>query len=161
MPFTILRPGYFFQNDLGVKELLTGHGVYPMPIGTAGISGVDVSDIAEAAATALTGDGHQGQTYHLVGPDVLTGPGVAALWSRLLGRTVHYAGEGFDQWEEQMRSNAPGWVAHDLRVMFEGFAERGLASTPAQVERFTALLGHAPRAYESFAAAAAATWQGA
>ena len=37
VPFTILRPGYFFQNDAALKAPLTGPGLYSAPIGTAGI----------------------------------------------------------------------------------------------------------------------------
>jgi len=66
VPYTILRPGYYFQNDLGLKPLLQQAGVYPMPIGTLGISAVDTRDIAEAAAISLTEKGHDGQTYDLV-----------------------------------------------------------------------------------------------
>ena len=28
-PFTVLRPGYFFQNDAQLKPVLTGTGLYP------------------------------------------------------------------------------------------------------------------------------------
>jgi uncharacterized protein YbjT (DUF2867 family) len=159
VPFTILRPGYYFQNDLNLKAILTGAGLYPMPIGTAGIAGVDMRDIAEAAAVALTTDGHDGQTYDLVGPGLLSGPGVAALWSELLGKPIRYPAEDFDQWEQQMRKNAPGWAAHDLRMMFQGYVERGFASTEAEVERLTKLLGHAPLSYERFARATAKLWE--
>src|SRR5947209_18766075 len=31
VPYTILRPGYFFQNDLTLKPLLEQMGIYPMP----------------------------------------------------------------------------------------------------------------------------------
>ena len=68
VPHTILRPGYYMQNDASLKDALTGPGVYPMPIGTAGICAVDIRDIAEAAAISLAEDGHDGQTYDLVGP---------------------------------------------------------------------------------------------
>ncbi len=156
--FTILRPGYYFQNDLNLKTVLTQAGLYPMPIGTAGIAAVDMRDIAEAAAVALTTDGHGGQTYDLVGPGLLSGTGVATLWSELLGKAVRYPGEDFDQWEQQMRNNSPGWAAHDLRMMFQGYVERGFASTEAEVERLTKLLGHAPHSYERFARATAKLW---
>src|SRR5450631_2143347 len=66
VPYTILRPGYYIQNDGMLKDALNGAGVYPMPIGTAGIAAVDVRDIAEAAAISLTEEGHEGQTYDLV-----------------------------------------------------------------------------------------------
>ena len=158
VPYTILRPGYYIQNDATLKGVLTGPGVYPMPIGTAGIAAVDVRDIAEAAAISLTEEGHEGQTYDLVGPSMITGPGSAAIWSKLLGKEIKYTGHNFDQWEEQMRARAAGWTAYDLRMMFQGYFDRGFESTETEVARMTKLLGHAPRSYEDFAAETAAIW---
>jgi uncharacterized protein YbjT (DUF2867 family) len=63
VPYTVLRPGYYIQNDGMLKGALTDAGIYPMPIGTAGICAVDTRDIAEAAAISLTETGHEGQTY--------------------------------------------------------------------------------------------------
>lgn len=83
-PFTIIRPGYFFQNDLAVKDAITKAGLYPMPLGDVGVPAVDVRDISEAAAIALTGGDHIGKTFNLVGPDILSGNKVASIWSRLL-----------------------------------------------------------------------------
>lgn len=159
VPHTILRPGYYIQNDATLKAALTGPGIYPMPIGTEGICAVDVRDIAEAAAISLTSEGHDGQTYDLVGPTLITGPGNAALWSKLLGKPIHYTGHNFDQWEQQMRTMVPAWTAFDLRTMFQGYFDRGFASTDAEVQRLTHLLGHAPRSYESFAETTAARWK--
>jgi len=159
VPYTILRPGYFFQNDARLKDALTGAGIYPVPIGTAGMAAVDVRDIAEAAAISLTADGHDGQTYDLVSSTMLTGLGVAALWSKVLGREIKYTGHDFDQFEQAMRARMPAWAAFDLRVMFEGYFERGFASTEAQVARLANLLGHAPRTYDDFATKTAALWK--
>ncbi len=47
VPYTILRPGYYIQNDLNLKSALTGPGIYPMPIGTARIAVADIRDIAK------------------------------------------------------------------------------------------------------------------
>src|SRR5277367_3541576 len=38
LPFTIIRPNYFNQNDLGLKDPLTKAGIYPMPLGPVGVS---------------------------------------------------------------------------------------------------------------------------
>ncbi|MFZ0663244.1 MAG: NmrA family NAD(P)-binding protein [Acidobacteriaceae bacterium] len=160
VPYTILRPGYFMQNDVALKDMLTGAGIYPIPLGTDGICAVDVRDIAEAAAISLTGEGHEGQTYDLVGPALVSGPGNAAIWSKVLGKEIKYTGHDFDQWEAQMRSMVPAWTAFDFRTMFEGYFERGFASTAGEVARVTKLLGHAPRSYESFAEETAASWKG-
>ncbi len=159
VPYTILRPGYYIQNDLNLKDALLGPGVYPMPIGTAGIAAADVRDIAEAAAISLTEDGHDGQTYDIVAPTTISGPGNAAQWSRLLNKEIQYTGHNFDQWEQTMRARMPSWSAYDLRMMFQGYFDRGFESTETEVARLTKLLGHAPRSYEDFAAHTAATWK--
>ncbi|KAA6465401.1 NAD-dependent epimerase/dehydratase family protein [Acidobacteria bacterium AB60] len=158
IPFTILRPAYFFQNDLTLKPVLEQMGIYPMPIGTAGISAIDSRDVAEAASITLTERGHEGHTYDLVSSSQITGPGNAALWSNALGRPVNYTGHDFDAWEKQMSGQLPGWMAYDMRTMLEGYVERGFASTESDVQRATRLLGHAPRTYEAFVQETAASW---
>lgn len=160
MPYTILRPGYFAQNERRLKPVLTGPGVYPIPAGHQGLAVVDVRDIAEAAAISLTKEGHAGKTYDLVSSEMLSGPGAAATWSKVLGKKITYAGHGdFDAFEAQLRGTGmPSWSAYDLRVMFQGYVERGLSNTEYQTARFAALLGHQPRTYSSFAEELAKEW---
>jgi len=38
IPATILRPAYFMQNERTVQQVIQGYGVYPMPIGSAGVA---------------------------------------------------------------------------------------------------------------------------
>ena len=160
MPYTILRPGYFVQNERRLKPVLAGPGVYPVPAGNHGLAVVDVRDIAEAAAISLTEDGHKEKTYDLVSSELLSGPDAAATWSKLLGKEITYAGHGdFDGFEAQLRKTGlPSWLAYDLRVMFEGYVERGFSNTEDQTARFAALLGHQPRTYSSFAEELAREW---
>jgi uncharacterized protein YbjT (DUF2867 family) len=159
VPFTVIRPNYFFQNDASLKDPLTKAGIYPMPLGTVGISAVDIRDIAEAAAIALTSDGHYGKTYNLNGPEVLSGPKIASIWSGLLGKEIRYPGENMDAFEEQMRDQAPSWSAFDIRMMFQGYLERGFIAGRGDLETLTELLGHSPRRYEDFARQTALAWQ--
>jgi uncharacterized protein YbjT (DUF2867 family) len=160
MPYTILRPGYFCQNERWLKPVLTGSGVYPIPAGNQGIAVVDVRDIAEVAAISLTEEGHEGKTYDLVSSEMLSGPFAAATWSKLLGKEITYAGHAdFDGFEAQLRkTGTPSWQAYDLRVMFQGYIERGFSNTEYQTARFAALLGHPPRTYNSFAEELAKKW---
>jgi uncharacterized protein YbjT (DUF2867 family) len=157
-PFTILRPGYYFQNDARLKEALAG-GLYPVPLGPTGIAAADARDIAEAAAIALTGEGHEGKTYNVVGPNLLSGPGAAATWSGFLGREVRYAGEDFDRYERQLREHLLTWAAFDLRKMFQSYRERGFTSSADDVAGITRLLGRPPRTYEAFARETAEGWK--
>jgi uncharacterized protein YbjT (DUF2867 family) len=158
LPFTIIRPNYFFQNDENLKDPLTKAGLYPMPLGPNGVSAVDVRDIAETSAIALTSEGHEGKTYDLNGPDVLSGPLAAQIWTELLGKEVRYTGEDMDAFETQMRQRAPSWSAFDIRMMFQGYLERGFVAEAGDVEALTKLLGHPPRRYQDFAREVATSW---
>jgi uncharacterized protein YbjT (DUF2867 family) len=165
LPATVLRPPYFFQNDLQLKGALTGAGLYPVPVGEAGVSMIDVGDIAEAAAVELLRRERAAgplprETVELSGPDALTGATLAAIWSEVLGRPVRHGGD-LDGLEAQLlKAQAPGWKAYELRQMFRRYQEDGAIATPAEVEKMTKLLGRAPRSYRDFAVEAAKSWQG-
>jgi uncharacterized protein YbjT (DUF2867 family) len=159
LPFTIIRPNYFFQNDVSLKDALMNAGTYPMPLGTPGVSAVDTRDIAEAAAIALASDGHLGKTYNLNGPEILSGKKIASIWSELLGKEIVYPGEDLDFFEEQMRKSAPSWSAFDFRMMFQGYLERGFVAGDEDVAILTTLLGHPPRRYEDFAKETVEAWR--
>jgi uncharacterized protein YbjT (DUF2867 family) len=159
LPFTIIRPNYFFQNDASFKDLLTKMLVYPNPLGPIGISAVDIRDIAEAAAISLMSDKHFGKTYNVSGPAILSGPKAASIWSKVLGKEVKYAGDNLDMFEEQMRKHAPSWAAFDIRMMFQGYLERGFVAEDDDAATLTQLLGHEPRAYEDFARETMGEWQ--
>jgi len=159
IPYTILRPNNFYQNDYWVKDALLQYGVYPQPLGEVGCSRVDVRDIAEAAAIALTTNGHEGQIYNLVGPEVHTGQSTAQIWSQALGKTIAYAGNDLEAWEQQSLQYMPAWMVFDFKLMFAFFQKHGLKATPADLERQTKLLGHAPRRFEDFAKETAKMWK--
>lgn len=163
LPATILRPAYFIQNDLRLKDALLKFGVYGMPIGSKGISMVDTRDIGEAAAIELVrrerGAVRLGrETYTLAGPDALTGAAIAAIWSEALGRTVRYGGDDLAAMEQRLKTVMPAWHALDLRLMVGRYQSDGAVATANDIARLTELLGHAPRSYRDFAKDAAAQW---
>jgi uncharacterized protein YbjT (DUF2867 family) len=159
VPFTIIRPNYFFQNDASFKDILTKMSVYPNPLGPVGISAVDIRDIAEATAIALMSDEHFGKTYNVNGPAILSGPKAASIWSEVFGKEIKYAGDNLDIYEEQLRKHAPSWAAFDIRMMFQGYLERGFVAEKGDAASLTELLGHKPRAYEDFAHETMREWQ--
>jgi uncharacterized protein YbjT (DUF2867 family) len=103
VPFTIIQPNYFYQNDASLKPVLMGAGIYSMPLGEPGISAVDVRDVAKAAVVALMTDGQSGKTYNVNGPEVLSGTRMASIWSNVLRKQVRYTGEDLNAFEAQMR----------------------------------------------------------
>ncbi|HVL69852.1 MAG TPA: NmrA family NAD(P)-binding protein [Vicinamibacterales bacterium] len=158
IPYTILRPNNFYQNDYYFKDVIVQHGVYPQPIGSAGLSRVDVRDIAEAAAIALTTAAHEGQTYDLVGPEVVTGESTAAAWAAALGRDVVYGGDDLEAWEQVQLQYLPDWLVFDFKEMYRYFQQHGLKASADAIARQTALLGHAPRPFRTFAEETARQW---
>jgi uncharacterized protein YbjT (DUF2867 family) len=158
IPYTILRPNNFFQNDYWLKDAMLQYGTYPQPLGDVGNSRVDVRDIAEAAAICLTKSGNEGQTFNLVGPQAVTGSMCAEIWSRALGKKIAYAGNDLDAWEQQALKMLPAWMVFDFKIMYWYFQQKGLLGTPADVEKQTKLLGHAPRKLEDFASETAKAW---
>ncbi|MDV2983827.1 UNVERIFIED_CONTAM: NmrA/HSCARG family protein [Methylobacteriaceae bacterium AG10] len=161
MAATILRPAYFMQNDLTVRDVVREHGIYPMPVGAKGLAMVDARDIGEVAALELIRRERAAtplplDRINLVGPDTLTGPGLAAIWSEVLGRPVAYPGDDIAGFERNLRQFMPGWMAYDMRLMGERFLTDGMVPEAGDVERLTALLGRPLRCYRDFAAEAAA-----
>ena len=161
VPYTILRPNNFFQNDYLFRDAMIKHGVYPQPIGDVGLSRVDVRDIAEAAAVALTTPGHEGQTYNIVGSGVHTGQSTSEIWSRALEKTISYGGNNLDAWEQQSLQFLPAWMVFDFRLMYSFFQDKGLKATQSDIERQTNLLGHEPRSFEDFAMETGRIWKAA
>ena len=159
MDYTFIEPNNFFQNDLWFKDVLLQHGIYPQPIGGAGVSRVDVRDIALAAVNALLQDGHSGQSYPVAGPELMTGESTAAAWSRVIGKPVRYAGDDVDTWEAQAKAMLPAWMAHDLRIMYETFQKTGLKATEGDLLRQQRILGRAPRRFAEWAGETAALWK--
>jgi len=159
---TILRPAYFIENDLTVKDVVRNYGVYPMPIGSKGLAMIDVRDIGEIAAIELLRrDSAAGplpiERINLVGPDTLTGADVAAIWTDVLERPVAYGGDDTAAFEQNLRQFMPPWMAYDMRLMAERFLSDGMVPEAGDVERLTALLKRPLRSYRDFAARVAAS----
>lgn len=159
---TILRPAYFIQNDLTIKDVITAYGVYPMPVGDKGLAMMDVRDIAEIAAIELLRREQATQLLpltriNLVGPDTLTGMDVAGIWTDVLGRPIKYGGDDTAAFEQNLKQFMPAWMAYDMRIMGEGFLTNGMLPEGGDVERLTKLLGRPLRSYRAFASETAAS----
>jgi uncharacterized protein YbjT (DUF2867 family) len=154
---TILRPAYFMDNERTIKDVVTGYGVYPMPVGSKGLAMIDARDIGEIAAIELLRRERASgplplERINLVGPDTLTGESIAAIWSSVLNRPITYGGDDTAGFEKNLRNFMPGWMAYDMRLMSERFLTDGMVPEAGDVERLTKLLGRPLRSYRDFAA---------
>jgi uncharacterized protein YbjT (DUF2867 family) len=153
---TILRPAYFIDNELMIKDVIFNYGVYPMPIGSKGVAMVDARDIAEVAAIELIRREQAPgklpiETINLVGPDTLTGSDVAAIWSDVLGRPVAYGGDDPTAFEQNLAKFMPKWMAYEMRLMAERYVSDGMIPEAGDVERLTKILGRPLHSYRNFA----------
>ena len=125
---------------------------------------VDVRDIADVAVAELllrerSQHALPRTTIDVVGPDTLTGTDIAAIWTSILGREVRYGGDDLDAFEAQAAQMIPGWMAHDMRVMFRAFQRFGMVPGAAARATIEGVIGHPLRTYRAFAKEAAAGWR--
>jgi uncharacterized protein YbjT (DUF2867 family) len=157
VPFTALYPSNFYQNDNYFRDAILQYGVYPQPLGSAGVTRVDVRDIGQAAVNAFR-RGAQNRGYSLVGPDALTGESCARIWSETLGREIRYAGDDLDAWAQQQLQWIPSWMVYDFGLMYAMFQREGLKGE-RQLDETRDILGAEPRRFADFARESAAAWQ--
>jgi len=90
-PYVILRPSWFTDNFVNYwKAGIDAAGVIALPAADGKSSFIDVRDIADSAAAALTTDRFDGKAFNLTGPQALGYAEAAALISEAIGKPVAY-----------------------------------------------------------------------
>ncbi len=156
--YTILRPNNFFQNDLWGQAAIMSYGTYPQPLGNVGLNRVDSRDVADAAINALLNEGFENQEFAINGTDVLTGDGIAAMFSNQLNKEIRYGGDDLDAWAKQSQHMMPAWMVEDFKVMYAYFQEHGLKASQEDLGKQLAIIGHDPRKFSDFVAELAHAW---
>ncbi len=144
VPWTILRPDWFFQNFIGFVAM----GAIAFSAGPGKTSFTDVRDVAEIAIKALSEAGHTGRTYRITGPDAMTFEGAAKRISAALGRDVPYIQLTPDELREGMiaEGTEPWYAEMSAEMTFA--LRQGFNFSPANDIQF--LLGRKGRTLETF-----------
>lgn len=90
-PYIILRPNWFADNFHSYWKAGIEHGEIAVPAGEGKSSFIDVRDIADSAAAALTSDAFNGKAFNLTGPKAFGYGEAAAVISQAIGKPVSYA----------------------------------------------------------------------
>ncbi|MGC7101876.1 SDR family oxidoreductase [Amycolatopsis lurida] len=90
IPFTFLRNGWYIENYAQTVQQALATGSFAGSAGTARLGGVPRIDLAEAAVTVLTGDGHTGKTYELAGDTPWNYADLAEAITEATGKPVTY-----------------------------------------------------------------------
>lgn len=151
IPWAVVSPSSFYQNDVLIRDLILGPGIYANPIGSKGVNRVDVRDIADVATSMLLEEGTASRDIPVVGPEAWTGPSIAAAYSEILGRKVRYSGDDLEAWAVAASGHLPRWLLRDLRIMFDYMQRNNLLPTERQIAESRAALGREPRPFLDFA----------
>ncbi len=109
-----------------------------------------------AAAIAASPVPHAGKTYWLTGPELLSNYDVAAVLSKLLGRTITYTELTFEENKDAMiRAGVPEPIAQQNAQAFSLTADGDAAWITDDVP---AVLGRPARSFEQFTADHAAAF---
>jgi len=157
IPHTLLRSNAYMQNILALAPTIAATSNFGSAAGNGRAGMVDARDVAAvAAAIAAFPPSHVGETYWLTGPELLSNYDVAAVLSKLLGRTVTYRKLTFEENKDAMiRAGVPEQIAEMNAQAFsltaDGDAEWVTDDVPA-------ILGRPARPFEQFAADHAAAF---
>lgn len=154
--WTILRCSWFSQNfseGFFLDQALSGE--VALPAGSVREPFVDADDIADAAAAALTEDGHAGQLFELTGPRLLTFADAVAEIARATGREIRYVPVSMEQYTALLTEHqVPADYAWLINYLFTEVLDGRNARLTDGVQR---ALGRPPRDFADYARAAAAT----
>jgi uncharacterized protein YbjT (DUF2867 family) len=160
--WTIVRSAFMDQNfdeGLFLEPVRAGAVVFPADPGLAEPF-IDVEDIADVAAAALTGDGHVGQLYEVTGPRLLTWAQAVAEVARASGRPVCYLPVSLDDYAALL---AEDQVPADLvKLLTDVFAQVLDGHNAYLADGVQRALGRPPRDFTDYARNTAATgiWDG-
>lgn len=147
-PYVILRPNWFSDNFHNFWKAGIDHGQIALPAGTGKSSFIDVRDIAESAAVALTTDRFDGQSFNLTGPEAVSYADAAQLLSEVAGKPVRYVPIDDSAFVEALTGagvarDYADFLASIFRPVREGW-------TAAVTDHVQTLTGHAPRSLATY-----------
>ncbi|NJQ03825.1 NmrA family NAD(P)-binding protein [Streptomyces zingiberis] len=155
--WTVLRSDWFDQNfDEGPFREAVFAGELAVPLGDCGQTFVDLGDVAEVAARALTEEGHTGRTYEVTGPESLSFREVCAVIGEASGRRLDFHGDPASYRSSQRELGRPEEEVEQDLAAFAALRRLGDAEPLDTVERVT---GRPPRRFAEYAAAAADRWR--
>lgn len=104
LAWTILRPAGFASNVLRWLPAMRAGQPVPNQTGDGEHAFVDPRDVAAVAAAALVSGDHDGQTFTLTGPELLSVPHQVAVMSDVLGQALRVVDVPLEAYAEQLRA---------------------------------------------------------
>lgn len=148
LAWTMLRPNFFMQNFLASAKSIKENHSFSLPMGDGRTAMADTRDIGAVAAEALAGQGHEGKSYDITGPEVLTFHQVAEKFSAVLGTKISYVPADPEAYLGILRRVLPEWHANAVSALFREIAAGEVL--PHLSDTVRRLLGREPISLERF-----------
>ncbi|MFF3870064.1 SDR family oxidoreductase [Micromonospora sp. NPDC001898] len=100
--WTFLRPTTFASRQLRWAPDIRSGEVLRIPFLQVRTASIHERDIADVAVRALTGAGHEGQTYWLTGPQALTQQEYIETIGAVIGRPIDFVGLAPEEFEPRL-----------------------------------------------------------
>jgi uncharacterized protein YbjT (DUF2867 family) len=157
IPHTLLRSNAYMQNVLALAPSIAATSSFGSAAGQGRVGMVDARDVAAVAAEiAASPPAHADKTYWLTGPELISNYDVAAVLSKLLGRTITYRELTFEENKDAMiRAGVPAPIAEMNAQAFSLTADGDAEWVTGDVR---SILGRPARSFEQFAADHAAAF---
>ncbi len=140
LDWTILRNSLYMDPIADWVPNIIEMGTIPYPTGEGRCSYISRDDIARAGAAALTTDGHEGQVYHLTGPQSLTTADLCDVVSRITGKPVtDRNASDQDYIDVCMAEGESEWLTHALLTLYHTIRKGLLDVESDGVERLTGI----------------------
>jgi NAD(P)H dehydrogenase (quinone) len=131
-----------------VPALVGPDGAIRVPAGEGRAGAVAREDVAEVAVAVLVGEGHDGHTYEVTGPQALTLGEAAEELSRASGRSISYHPETLEEaYESRASYGAPAWKVEGWVSSYAAIAAGEMEVVSATVGNLT---GHPPMGLTEF-----------
>lgn len=158
--FTFLRASLYTDN---VPQCVSNDDTIRAPAGEGRAAWVTRNDIADAATSVLTTDGHEGCSYDLTGPEALTMTETAERLSAAIGRKILYQSqtarearvsrstsrlEKFDA--ERRRLTGHGLDDYEVEVFVTHFLQIAAGALADVSDAVAKLTGHPAQSLKEF-----------
>jgi uncharacterized protein YbjT (DUF2867 family) len=138
LQWTHLRTIWFQENFLGWADGVK-QGAFYFGVREGKFAPLNVKDIGEIAANILTTNGHNKKAYNITGPELLSGRGIADIFSKITHRNINYVSPDKNTTLQSLLGTGwPEWQAKGILELFEVFASNQAAVVSQDGE---ALLG--------------------
>jgi uncharacterized protein YbjT (DUF2867 family) len=142
LAWTMIKPNFFMQNLLASARTIVAQKMFSMPMGNGRTAMSDCRDIGAVTAETLAGKGHEGKSYEITGPELLTFSDVADRFSEALGTKITYVAADPAAYRQILQKVLPNeWHANAVAALFGEIAAGGLHY---KTDTFQKLMGRPP-----------------